>query len=109
MNVLVLLGSPHKNGTTAALAESFCKGALEAGHDVETAHTPSLKIHACTGCNHCRKSGECIFDDEMKKLEKKLIKADMIAFVSPLYYFGFTSQLKAVIDRFYSINSTLRS
>lgn len=57
MNVLVLLGSPHKNGTTAALAESFCKGALEAGHDVETAHTPSLKIHACTGCNHCRKSG----------------------------------------------------
>lgn len=109
MNVLVLLGSPHKNGTTAALAKSFCKGVLEAGHHVDTLHTPSLEIRACIGCNSCRNSGECIFDDDMKKLEKSLIEADMVVFVSPLYYFGFTAQLKTVIDRFYSINNELRS
>lgn len=110
MKILVLLGSPHKNGTTATLAESFCQGAQAAGHHVDTIHIPSLKIAPCMGCNACQSTKKtCVLKDDMMSLIPQLLEADAVIFVSPLYYFGFTAQLKTVIDRFYSVNGLLRS
>lgn len=54
--------------------------------------------------------GPCVFaDDFTDRLRPELIKADMVVFCSPMYYFGFSTQLKAVIDRFYAINGTLHT
>lgn len=110
MKILVLTGSPHTNGTTALLADEFCDGATQSSHEVIRIDTAKLKISPCLGCNHCRKnSGKCVHEsDDMIEVTLQLLNADVVVLVSPLYYFGFTSQLKRVIDRFYSINSLLR-
>jgi multimeric flavodoxin WrbA len=49
MKILVLTGSPHKAGTTALLADEFCEGAKEAGHDVMRIDTADLRINPCIG------------------------------------------------------------
>ncbi len=109
MKILVLAGSPHKNGTTAFLADEFCEGARETGHEVVRVDNAKLRINPCLGCDHCRKNeGECVHEyDDMIEIILQLLNADAVVLVSPLYYFGMTAQLKTVIDRFYSVNSLL--
>jgi len=110
MRILVLTGSPHKAGTTAFLADEFCSGAMESGHEVIRIDTAKLKVNPCLGCNYCRKhDGKCVHEyDDMIEIIIHLLNADVLVLVSPLYYFGMTAQLKTVIDRFYSVNSLLR-
>jgi len=106
MNITVLLGSPHKDGTTAALAAEFIKGAEAKGHRVKSADCGNMQVHPCMGCGSCA-SGKCVFDDDMAKLLPDIVAADCVVFVTPTYYFGISAQLKAVIDRFYSQNDAL--
>nr|WP_312579940.1 flavodoxin family protein [Sedimentibacter sp.] len=110
MKILVLTGSPHTNGTTALLADEFCEGAVESGHEVIRFDVAKLKINPCLGCKHCRKNeGKCVHEyDDMIEIILHLLTSDSVVLVSPLYYFGMTSQLKRVIDRFYSVNLLLR-
>jgi len=110
MKILVMSGSPHLNGTTALLRDSFVEGALSAGHTVNVFDAAHEKIHPCLGCNHCRTSGNgCIYKDGMEKLNPLLLDADCVVFVTPLYYFGMSAQLKLAIDRFFANNTLLRS
>lgn len=109
MKIVVLTGSPHVQGTTSVLAEEFVAGAQEAGHEVLRFDTAHMEIHPCTGCDHCKKVEEtCIFKDDMLQLYPEMKEAEVVVFVSPLYYFGVTAQLKSAIDRFYAINTKLR-
>ncbi|MGI6685906.1 MAG: flavodoxin family protein [Bacillota bacterium] len=105
----MLTGSPHLKGTTAMLADEFCLGAKEAGHELVRFDTAKLNIHPCLGCDHCRQNeGRCIQEDAMTEIYPHLLDADAIVFVTPLYYFGMSAQLKCAIDRFYAINSALQ-
>lgn len=106
MNIVVLTGSPHKNGTSALLAEQFIKGAKEAGHDIYRFDAAFRKVHPCIACDHCAKD-VCVFQDDMVELSPKLLASDMIVFATPIYYFSFSAQLKMVIDRFYAYNQEL--
>ena len=100
MKIVMLAGSPHKNGTTAALAEQFQRGAAEAGHEVYRFDAAFRSVHPCVACDTCRRTGTCAFSgDDMTELEPHLFAADAVVFVSPVYYFTVTAQLKAVIDR----------
>ena len=109
MKVLVLTGSPHSNGTTALLADEFCMGAEEAGHQVVRVDTAKLDIHPCLGCLYCKNNnGKCVYDDDMSQIYPDLLAAEAVVLVTPLYYFGMTAQLKHTIDRFFSVNSALR-
>lgn len=109
MNILVMSGSPHVKGTTALLRDSFVEGALSAGHMVNVFDTAKEEIHPCLGCDHCRKTENgCVYKDGMEKLNPLLLEADCVIFVTPLYYFGMSAQLKIAIDRFYANNSALR-
>ena len=109
MKVLVLTGSPHANGTTAVLADAFCEGAKSAGHHVERFDAGRMKIGPCLACMACRKEGSaCVRHDDMEKILPSLLEADAVVFVTPIFYFGMTAQLKAVIDRFFAVNGALR-
>jgi len=109
MKVLVLTGSPHLQGTTALLADEFCMGAEEAGHQIIRFEMAKLDIHPCLGCMHCRNNhGQCVYDDGMFQIYPHLLTADVVVLVTPLYYFGMTAQLKHTVDRFFSVNSALR-
>lgn len=110
MNILILNGSPHPHGTTALLREAFEEGAKSKGHNVTTFHAAKESIHGCIGCDHCRHTSEgCIYRDGMDTLNPLLLNADCVVFVTPLYYFGMSSQIKAVLDRFYANNAKLRT
>lgn len=107
MKIVVLNSSPHKKGTSVLLTEEFIRGAAEAGHDIYRFDAAFEDVGACTGCDACLSSGTCVKKDSMKKLNPYLLNADLIVFVTPLYYFGMSAQLKLVIDRFYSNNSRI--
>lgn len=108
MNIVMLTGSPHKNGTSMLLADEFEKGALEMGHQVTRFDTAFMAVSGCRGCNYCREhSGECVMRDDMQSVYKPLLEANVVVFVTPLYYWDMSAQLKAVLDRFFAIDRAL--
>lgn len=108
MKIVVLEGSPNKNGSSNLLAERFICGAKEAGHSVEVIDAAHANIRPCTGCIHCGYEGPCSQNDDMNKIRQKILDADMIVFVTPLYYYGMSAQLKILIDRFCAFNSSIQ-
>ena len=101
--VLILEGSPRRNGNSAILSEEFARGAKEAGGDVEKVWITGKKIAGCLGCNGCyRNGGECVLKDDMAEIREKMLAADVIVLVSPIYFYSMTAQMKAVIDRSYA-------
>ncbi len=107
MKILVIESSPHKCGSSNLLAEEFIKGAREAGHTVTLFDAGHADLHPCLGCDACGMSGVCVQKDDLAQLPGLVLGTDMLVFVTPLYYFGMSAQLKMVIDRFYSFNSRL--
>jgi len=103
MKIVVVTGSPHRDGTSALLADRFIEGAKEAGHDTFRFDSAFEDTHPCLGCDQCGMNGPCVHKDAIEqKLIERLVDCDMIVLVTPLYYFGFSAQIKTVIDRFYS-------
>ena len=102
MKILVLQGSPHQNGASNLLANQFIRGARESGHNIEILDAAHMELHPCLGCGRCGMDGSCIHRDDNHIIRDALLSADMAVFVTPIYYFGMSAQLKMVIDRFYS-------
>ena len=110
MNILIVQGSPHKNGTTHAMTEAFLSGVDQTRHAVETIWLGEKKVAPCLGCEYCRNhDGLCVHGDDMAELLPNVLASDLVVFVTPIYYFGFSAQLKAFIDRFYAVNTRLRA
>ncbi len=107
MKILVITGSPRKNGNSATLADHFIKGAKEAGHEIVQFDAAFKKVHPCIACNSCGMNGPCVFKDDFEFVREHIIGADCVVFATPMYYFGISAQLKAVIDRFYAINGSI--
>lgn len=107
MRILVLQGSPNTNGSTSLLVGEFARGAREASHNVDVVDVATLDIAPCTGCVACGYEGPCAQSDDMDTLRAKILSSDMLVFATPLYYYGMTAQLKTVIDRFCSANSSI--
>ena len=108
MKIVVLEGSPNKNGSSNLLADCFRQGAEEAGHMVEIIDAAHANIHPCTGCVRCGYEGPCIQNDDIDQIRPKILSADMIVFTTPLYYYGMSAQLKILIDRFCAFNSSIQ-
>lgn len=108
MKIVVLTGSPRKKGTSALLADAFIDGASQRGHEITRFDCAFLKVGGCRGCQYClAHEGQCVQQDDMAQIREAILAADLVVMVSPLYYFGISSQLKAVVDRFYAFNSQL--
>ena len=106
--VLILEGSPRRNGNSAILSEEFARGAQEAGCSVEKLYIAGKKIAGCLGCNACyRNGGSCIQKDDMTEIREKMLAADVIVLASPIYFYSMTAQMKAVIDRTYAFYQQL--
>lgn len=103
MNILILSGSPRKGGNTELLVEAFVKGASQK-HHVEVVSVHDYKVNPCMGCNACFKNenNACIQKDDMPLIYEKMAVADMLVIASPVYFYGLSAQLKAVIDRFHN-------
>lgn len=103
--VIALLGSPRRNGNSAALAEAAVSGATAAGAEVESFYLHGMDIRPCSACDACKgeTSGDCIVDDDMQALYPRLRRADAIIIASPIYWFTVSAQTKLVMDRWYAL------
>ena len=103
MNILIVSASPRKGGNTELLAEAFAQGA-SAQHHVEIVSVRDVKVNPCLGCNACfvSESNSCAQKDDMPLIYEKMNHADMLVIASPVYFYGISAQLKAVIDRFHN-------
>lgn len=97
--VLILSGSPRKNGNSDLLCDEFARGAIEAGHEVEKIRVSEKKIAYCRACYACRGTGVCAIKDDMAEVMQKMIDCDVMVLASPVYFYSIDAQLKAVIDR----------
>ena len=96
--ILIITGSPRAHGNSNALADEFTRGAREAGHEVVRFDAGLKNVRPCTACNHC---------DDFPFVREHIATSQAVLFVSPVYYYTISAQLKAVIDRFYAINGTV--
>jgi multimeric flavodoxin WrbA len=103
--VLIVKGSPRKNGNSAVLADQVAAGAREAGAQVESIYLHGMDISPCDACEACEASAdaECIIDDDMQLLYPKIREADAVVYASPIYWFTISAQLKLFMDRCYAL------
>ena len=102
-NIVVLIGSMRKGGNTDMLAHRFAEGAMKNNH-VDVVSVADYKVNPCIGCNRCYTSdgNRCFQKDDMEEIYEKLSKTDILVIASPVYFYGISSQLKAVIDRLHA-------
>lgn len=103
MNLLILNGSPRgTRSNSLCLTNAFVEGMERHGAlDKEVVAVNKLDIRPCLGCFACWKStpGVCCISDDMAQVHEKIIRADVIIWSFPLYFFSLPSQLKALVDR----------
>ncbi len=104
MKILILNGSPRLNGNTSFASQTIADGISEnTQYEVEIINVTRLKVGGCTACGACAKNGgDCVMQDDTKDVIDKVYDADAVIFASPVYYFGISAQLKAVLDKFHS-------
>jgi multimeric flavodoxin WrbA len=100
MRMLIVLGSPRKNGNSEILAQHVGRGMEEGGGTVEYIRLNSLNLRPCQGCGGCEGTGRCVIDDDMTAVYEQVDAADRVLVVSPVYFYGLTAQTKIFIDRF---------
>lgn len=102
--VVVITGSPRKNGNSFAMTESFIKAAQEKGHSVTRFDSAMMEIGGCRACKTCFSTGKaCTFDDDFNKIAPAILEADALVFTMPVYWYSIPAQIKGVIDRIYSL------
>ena len=103
--IIILNGSPRKNGNTSALTAEFTRGAVESGNTVTEFHLNSMNIHGCLGCCFGGKdhSSPCMQKDDMDKIYPVYKEADVVVLASPLYYWTISGQLKTAFDRLFAV------
>lgn len=103
--IVILNGSPRKNGNTSALVREFTKGAEHAGNTVTEFFLSGMDIHGCKGCfgGHSSRNCPCVQRDDMDKIYPAVKDCDVIVLATPLYYWNMSGQLRTAIDRLFAL------
>ena len=99
MQVLIINGSPRKNGVTAAVLHRIEENLRKAGIDVLFYNLGEMKMSHCTGCNYCYRTGYCCMEDDAELLSKRMEEADGVILGSPTYASNVSGLMKDFIDR----------
>lgn len=101
--IVVITGSPRKNGNSFAMTEAFVKAAEEKGHSVTRFDTSFMNIGFCHDCETCFTTGKaCSFDDDFNTMAPAILDADAVVFSMPVYWYSIPAQIKGVIDKLFS-------
>lgn len=108
MKVLMINGSPRKDGNTTIAVNEMVKIFESENIEVEIIQVGTMDIRGCIACGSCHKTGKCVFDDIVNTLHDKLAAADGVVIASPVYYASANGSLISLLDRlFYSNRSDL--
>ncbi len=103
-NILVITGSPRRNGNSDKMAEAFIEAAKAKGHTVERIDAAYTDIGGCFACNNCYSNGKpCVHDDAFTPVAEKIEKADGVVFATPVYWYTMPAKFKMVFDKFYAL------
>lgn len=102
MSVLVINGSPNKDGRCAQCAVRLAKGFESKGHAVETVCLYDVKMGICNSCGtgwgNCAQ-GSCVLEDDFAALYESMSKAEAVCFVTPVYWHDLSEAMKMLVDR----------
>ena len=102
--IVVITGSPRKNGNSFAMTDAFIRAAEAKGHSVVRFDTSFMNIGFCRACETCYKTGRaCSFDDDFNIIAPAILDADAVVFSMPVYWYSIPAQIKGVIDRMFSL------
>ena len=103
--IVILNGSPRRNGNTSALVRAFSDGAESAGNTVTEFFLDSMKIHGCKGCfgGHSSRECPCVQNDDMNEIYPAVRECDVIVLATPLYYWNMSGQIRTAIDRLFAL------
>ena len=103
--IIVLNGSPRKNGNTSALIKEFVKGAKESGNTAKSFWIEGMSINSCKGCYGGGKdiASPCVQKDDMGDIYTAYNEADVVVLASPLYFWTFSGQLRIAFDRLHAV------
>ncbi len=102
MKILILMGSPRKNGNTAALLELFCEELAQGGGEVEIIRLYDRDIRPCVACRACQKDWSvfgCAQQDDVQVIFDKILASDLVVLATPIYAWYCTPPMKAMLDR----------
>jgi multimeric flavodoxin WrbA len=106
MQITTLLGSAKKKGNTATVLGWVEEELKSLGHYVERIYLNNKSIGACLGCAKCREYPDeiaCVQKDDAIDIMERMISSDVVLLASPIYFWGFSAQIKTLIDRGYSL------
>ena len=98
-NILVITTSLRAKSNSDILAEQLIAGAKEAGHSVERISLRGKELRFCIGCLACQKTQRCIQKDDAVSIADSVLNADTLVFVTPIYYYEMSGQMKTLLDR----------
>jgi multimeric flavodoxin WrbA len=108
MNVLLLNGSPRKNGNCTTALQQMEQVFQAEGLQTETVLVGNQDIRGCVACGSCARTGQCVFDDAVNQIAPKLAACDGLVVASPVYYASANATLVALLTRlFYSCHADL--
>ena len=105
MKVLMINGSPRKEGNTSIALKEMEKILIQEGIETEIVQIGSKDIRGCVACGFCKDKGRCVFNDEVNQLALKLQESDGLVVASPVYYSSANATLTACLDRLFYITS----
>jgi multimeric flavodoxin WrbA len=111
MQITALLGSARKKGNTATVLGWLEEELKSLGHDVERIYLNNKTIGGCLGCNKCLENPDeiaCVQKDDAIDIMEQMIASEAVLYASPIYFWGFSAQIKALIDRGYSMVTNYR-
>lgn len=97
--VLVIMTSLRAKSNSDRLADEMIRGAKDAGHEVEHISLKNKQIGFCRGCFACQKTEKCVIKDDAVEIAEKVKEADTLVFVTPIYYYEMSGQMKTLLDR----------
>ena len=87
--IVVIIGSPRKNGNSFAMTEAFIKAVEEKGHTVTRFDAALKKVGGCRACETCFSTGKaCTFDDDFNTIAPAILEADALVFTMPVYWYS---------------------
>jgi len=105
VKLVAIAGSPRKNGNSTALMHHAVEGAQKRGATAEVFFARDLQVAGCLACESCKRSAEavCVQNDDMHAVYAAIRDCDALLLASPVYFYGLSSQIKAIVDRCYAL------
>ncbi|MDE7220160.1 MAG: flavodoxin family protein [Oscillospiraceae bacterium] len=101
--IVVITGSPRKNGNSFAMTDAFIQAAEAKGHQITRFDAAMKNVGGCHACETCFKTGKaCSFDDDFNTIAPAVLEADAVVFTMPVYWYSIPAQIKGVIDKLFS-------